>query len=102
MARMTFETISAEGRKISQALDMMENIMSDPTTIQEQAKQVRRNGDAQAAKLRALTAALSFPCLDCGHPRTSHDKGMAHCGEGSVVNGVTSHCTCIGWAVEFA
>ena len=102
MARMTFEAVTAEGKRISGNLELMEQLICSPSTIKAQADQIRANGDKQSAKLRALTMALDLPCLDCNHPRMSHDRGMAHCGEGSVVNGVVSHCPCIGWVIEFS
>jgi hypothetical protein len=103
MARMTFETLTAEGRKLSQNLDLMEQIMSDPLTIQEQAKVVRKNGDLTGAKLRAMTKAMDLPCLDCNHGRMDHDNyGKGKCGFGTVSHGVVQHCTCVGWVVEFS
>lgn len=101
MTRMTFEMIAAEGTRISGVLSIMERLMSDPLKIKEQVIQLRVNGDKQSAKLQLLTKALDLPCLDCDHPRASHDNGKARCGEGRVIAGVTSHCSCTGWVIEF-
>lgn len=100
MSRRTFTELTAEGQKLSGTLDTIENLMSDPQTIKEQAVQLRRNGDAKSGRLRYLTAVLDKDCLDCGHPRTHHDRGMNHCGVGSVNGGVMVQCSCKQWAVE--
>jgi hypothetical protein len=88
----THKELVDEGNRLDAALGTIQRIALDAQTIPEQLAQVKRNGDAKAARLKMVRKALDMDCTFCAHPKKLHVAGMGECKD--------PNCMCREWLVD--
>lgn len=92
----THNDLVGEGNRIDAALETMQRIVMDKSTISEQSKQVKANATAKQTRLALIRTALDRDCDGCGHSKTGHVSGMGKC----LYHVVTDPCECKEWHVN--